>query len=104
MRARGSCPPGLRARGAPLPAGRAHFPHARPTGARSWAEPSVARLLSDARVGSAVGRQCQHGQRARGAEGNWRPVRKSTRWASTSGPVLYRLGRRCRGGRVLTPL
>eukprot|EP00969_Alexandrium_andersonii_P033372 1457134-Alexandrium_andersonii.AAC.1 len=61
-------------------AGGRHFLHEHPSGAPSWQEPSVMRLLAEACVGIAAGHQCRHGQYARGAAGNRQPVRKSTRW------------------------
>eukprot|EP00969_Alexandrium_andersonii_P361952 15458681-Alexandrium_andersonii.AAC.1 len=43
-----------------LAGGRRFLPE-HPTGACSWQEPRVVRLLADARVGTVVGHQCQHG-------------------------------------------
>ena len=57
----------------------------------------MADLISDSRVGSLVGDQCEFGQAARGAAGKPAPVKKATRFLSSAPYVLKQLAVRCSG-------
>ena len=77
-----------------------HFLHEHPAGASSWSERCVKRLLKNARVHSTVGHLCRYGMKAKDRDGKYQPVRKATRFASTSEEVLRQLSSRCRNDHV----
>ena len=53
--------------------------------------------MSDPRVGSTVARMCQYGMTTKGKDGSLVPVRKATKFASSSQLVLDEISKRCDG-------
>ena len=73
----------------------AHFLHEHPASADSWDTDVVQDLLAEPGVQSAAGHMCRHGMRMMVPDGEVRPVRKPTRWASSAPEVLRRVALRC---------
>ena len=79
-----------------LAAGR-HFLHEHPAGAKSWDEPYMVQLLENPSVKSVVSHQCEYGLTSPDEKGVLQPVKKPTRWMSSSERMISRLSRRCSG-------
>ena len=79
-----------------LAAGR-HFLHGHPAGATSWAEPYMKKLLANKEVQCTISHQCEYGLVSASPEGVLLPVKKPTRWMTSSKRMLARLSRRCSG-------
>ena len=73
----------------------AHFLREHPAPAESWEEGPVQEFLAQPGVSTVVGHMCRQGMRLLAPDGEVRPVRKPTRWASSASEVLKRLGLRC---------
>ena len=78
-------------------AGGRHFLHEHPAGARSWTTEKMTRLMGDPRVGSTIAHMCQFGMTATAKDGSVKPVRKATKFASSSPLILDEISRRCDG-------
>ena len=52
-------------------------------------------LLKQPGVNTVIGHMCRQGMKLQAPDGEVRPVRKPTRWASSASEVLKRLGLRC---------
>ena len=79
-----------------LAAGR-HFLHEHPAGAKSWEEPYMVQLLENPSVKTVVSHQCEYGLTSPDEKGVLQPVKKPTRWMSSSERMISRLSRRCSG-------
>ena len=77
--------------------GGRHFLHEHPAGARSWTTEKMAELMGDPRVGSTTTHMCQFGMTTTGKDGSVKPVRKATKFASSSPLILDEISRRCDG-------
>ena len=74
-----------------------HFLHEHPISASSWKEESVELIASHPQVDTVVGDMCQYGMKIQEQPGIIKPVKKSTRWMSSSNAMLERLKARCPG-------
>ena len=79
-----------------LAAGR-HFVHEHPAGAQSWKEECMKQLMATRGVQTVVSHQCEYGLTSADAQGVQRPVKKPTRWMSSSDAMIQRLSKRCSG-------
>ena len=74
-----------------------HFLHEHPTSASTWKEESVELIASHPQVDIVVGNMCQYGMNIEEQPGIIKPVKKNTRWVSSSNALLERLKARCPG-------
>ena len=51
--------------------------------------------MRNSKVKSTVAHLCQYGMKTKGKDGEWKPVRKATRFMSSSEAVLKKLQKRC---------
>ena len=73
------------------------FSMSTPWGASSWQETCIKTVAQDDRVGVSITHLCQYGMQSVDNNGMAHAVRKSTRFMSTSKPVLDHLGNTCKG-------
>jgi hypothetical protein len=84
-------------------AGR-HFLHEHPETATSWRHPAIVKLRAKPGVDAVVAHMCQFGMTTSTAGGGQAPVKKPTRFMSSSPAILEALTRRCRGDHEHAPL
>ena len=72
-----------------------HFLHEHPVTAESWKEDFIVEIRKDPKVGSVIGDMCQFGMELMDESGHVLPVKKPTRWMSSSPAILEQLGKRC---------
>ena len=77
--------------------GGRHFLHEHPSTATSWYVKEMQKLRQDPRVGETIGHMCMYGMTQLDKNQQVKPVKKSTRWMSSAGELLSKLGRRCVG-------
>ena len=77
--------------------GGRHFLHEHPSTATSWYVKEMQKLRQDPRVGETIGHMCMYGMTQLDKNQQAKPVKKSTRWMSSAGELLSKLGRRCVG-------
>jgi len=73
------------------------FLHEHPLGASSWREEGIEVLANDPRVSTVVGDLCRYDLKIADANGIVKPIKKPTRWMSSSSEMLERLKKRCDG-------
>ena len=82
-----------------------YFLREHPSGALSWKDDEMLRLIDHPDVDTVISHQCEYGLVTRGKDGLPTPAKKPTRWASNSPFVIKRLSNRCkRGGGISTSL
>ena len=74
-----------------------HVLHEHPVGASSWKEECIDRIPRHSQVSTVVGDMCQYGMMLKMKPGIILPVKKPTRWMSSSYEMLNRLRARCDG-------